>query len=152
MSRSRYVPRSYLPVGHVFGAANRPMRQEAPADAVERARMRASYLQEKAAYLVLVRVRRRDVTRTDIQARTGWSRERLSRILNGAVVADLEDLHLLLDAVGIPFAELAWTGARADAEERQRLTLLLDYFTEQQEAMAAKIAQIERARRATSLR
>lgn len=128
------------------------MRQEMPPNALERARTRASYLQERAAYLVLTRVRRRDITRLELQSRTGWSRERLSRILNGAVVAGLDDIHLMLDAAGIPFADLAWTGARADAEERQRLTLLIDFFTEQQASMAARIAEIERERRGISPR
>lgn len=152
MSKPKYIPSSYLPDGHVFGGARRPSRTDLPRDAAERARVRASQLQERAAYLALRPVRNREVTRAQLQSRTGWSRERLSRILNGAVVATLEDLFLILDAAGIPFAELAWTGSQADFNERQRLTLLMDFLDQQQASMMAKIAHIEQERRATSAR
>src|SRR5690606_17152899 len=93
-----------------------------PADPVERARSRAAQVQDAAVAHVLAGLKARRYRRADLLERTGWGRERLSRLMNGAAPVDLDDLMLLLDAAGIPFSAVAWPATEEQHRQRQRLT------------------------------
>ncbi len=85
-------------------------------------------------------------TRADLLKRTGWGRERLSRLMNGNVEAGLDDLLLLLDAAGIPFSAVAWPATEELHRERQRLTDVHDYLAMLQKQVAEGIGRIEQER------
>lgn len=147
MATGKFSPRTYAPDPNKFGHHG-PRRDwtKLPADPVERARSRASQVQDAAVGHVLAGLKARRYRRVDLLERTGWGRERLSRLMNGSALADLDDLMLLLDAAGIPFSAVAWPATEEQHRQRQRLTDIRDYLAQQQQRVGADIAQIEQAR------
>ncbi|MGZ0711300.1 hypothetical protein ACWPKO_23530 (plasmid) [Coraliomargarita sp. W4R53] len=147
MTTRKYVPRTYAPDPSKFGShGRRRIWGPLPADPVERSRSRAAQVQDAAIGLVLVGLKAKRFTRTDLLVRTGWGRERLSRLMNGNLEAGLDDLMLLLDAAGIPFSAVAWPATEEIHRERQRLTDIQDYLARSQKQVAEGIGRTEQAR------
>jgi len=148
MATGKYAPRDYAPDPNNFGKdRGRIAWPEPPEDRVERARSRAAHVQAAVAERVHMHLMGGVVTRADLRERTGWTRERLSRILNGNIVAGLDDLMLLLNAVHVPF-ESVISAATAEQQSRQRhLREVQRYLSEQQQRVQEEIARIERERR-----
>lgn len=147
MTTTRQPPRAYAPDPGRFGHHGaRRVWNALPEDPVERARSRAAQVQDAVAGLVLAGLKQRRYKRSDLYERTGWGRERLSRLMNGNVPAGLDDLMLLLDAAGIPFSAVAWPASEEQHRERQRLNDVRDYLALQQRQVQADIVRIERER------
>ena len=147
MSTTKRAPRAYAPDPARFGHhAARRAWTTLPDDPVERARSRAAQVQDAVAWHVLRGLKEKRYKRADLLERTGWGRERLSRLMNGNVPAGLDDIMLLLDAARIPFSAVAWLADEELHRKRQRLTDVLDYLVTQQQQVQADIAQIEQAR------
>lgn len=150
VSTSRRAPRMYAPNPGKFGQhAARRLWTPLPEDPSERARSRAAQVQDAAVGLVLAGLKAGRYKRADLLERTGWGRERLSRLMNGNTPAGLDDLMLLLDAAGVPFSMVAWPSTEEQHRERQRLTDVRDYLTKAQQQVQEEIARIERARPTT---
>jgi len=147
MATSKNAPRTYAPDPSRFGQ-HAPRREwtRLPDDPVERAKSRAAQVQDAVAWQVNIGLKTGRFKRADLQARTGWGRERLSRLMNGNTPAGLDDLMLLLDAAGIPFSRVAWPATDELHRERQRLTDVRDYLAQQQRQVEADIVRIERER------
>lgn len=140
-------PRAYAPDPSSFGRV--PRRRgwtPVPQDPHERACNRAAQVQDAAAGLVFAGLKAKRYTRADLQARTGWGRERLSRLMNGNIPAGLDDVMLLLDAAGISFSAVAWPATAEQHRERQRLTDVQEYLARMQRQVAEGIARIEQER------
>lgn len=147
MSTSRQAPRSYAPDPGKFGQHGaRRVWSKLPEDPVERARSRAAQVQDAVAGHVLAGLKAGRYKRADLLERTGWGRERLSRLMNGNILAGLDDLMLLLDAARIPFSAVAWPATEEQHRERQRLTDVRDYLALQQRQVQEDIARIEQER------
>ena len=150
MPATRSAPRTYAPNPGRFGHHGvRRTWSRLPDDPVERARSRAAQLQDSAVGLVLAGLKARRYKRADLLERTGWGRERLSRLMNGNTPAGVDDLMLLLDAAGIPFSMVAWPASEERHRERQRLTDVRDYLTQAHQKVQEDIARIERERPTT---
>lgn len=150
MTTTRQPPRSYAPNPGKFGHhAARRMWSNLPADPVERSRSRAAQLQDAAVGQVLAGLKAGRFKRADLLQRTGWGRERLSRLMNGNTPAGMDDLMLLLDAAGVSFSRVAWPATDEQHRERQRLTDVLDYLAKAQQQVQGEIVRIEQARPTT---
>ncbi|WP_436037196.1 hypothetical protein [Microbacterium sp. LjRoot45] len=95
---------------------------------------------------ILAGLKAKRFTRKQLKDRTGWGSERLSRYMTGQVPIQLDDLMLLLDAAGIPFASVAWVSTEEQFRERQRLTDILGFVAGLQQQVSAELAQVHRAR------
>ena len=150
MATGKYAPRDYAPDPNKFGKDPRNATwPEPPPDRVERARTRAAHIQAAVAERVRLHLEAELVTRTELLRRTGWKRERLSRILNGNIVAGLDDLMLLLDAAGSRFENIVTTGTAEHSDRRQHLNEVQRYLRDQHRSVQAEIARIEQEQRST---
>jgi transcriptional regulator with XRE-family HTH domain len=150
MTSNRRPPRAYAPTPGKFGQHGaRRSWSTLPADPVERSRSRAAQVQDTAVGHVLAGLKAGRYKRADLLDRTGWGRERLSRLMNGNTPAGLDDLMLLLEAAQVPFSAVAWPATDEQHRERQRLTDVRDYLAKAQQQAQEDIARIERAHRAT---
>lgn len=144
---SKHPPRDYAPQPARFGEhAARRLWGPLPEDPLERARSRAAQVQDAAVGQILAGLKAKRFTRKQLKERTGWGSERLSRYMTGQAPIQLDDLMLLLDAAGIPFASVAWVSTEEQFRERQRLTDVRDYLAGLQQQVGAEIAQVQRER------
>lgn len=146
---SKYPPRDYAPQPARFGEhATRRLWSSLPENPMERARSRAAQVQDAAVGQILAGLKAKRFTRKQLKERTGWGSERLSRYMTGQVPIQLDDLMLLLDAAGIPFASVAWVATEEQFRERQRLTDILGFVAglQQQVGLELELAQVHRER------
>ena len=113
---------------------------------MERARSRAAQVQDAAVGQILAGMKAKRFTRKQLKERTGWGSERLSRYMTGQVPIQLDDLMLLLDAAGIPFASVAWVSTEEQFRERQRLSDIQGFVAGLQQQLNAQVAQVHRER------
>lgn len=144
---SKHPPRDYAPQPARFGEhAARRLWGPLPEDRLERARSRAAQVQDAAVGQILAGLKAKRFTRKQLKDRTGWGSERLSRYMTGQVPIQLDDLMLLLDAAGIPFASVAWVSTEEQFRERQRLTDIQGYLAGLQQQVGVELAQVHQAR------
>jgi transcriptional regulator with XRE-family HTH domain len=103
-------------------------------------------VQDAAVGQILAGLKAKRFTRKQLKDRTGWGSERLSRYMTGQVPIQLDDLMLLLDAAGIPFASVAWVSTEEQFRERQRLTDIQGYLAGLQQQVGVELAQVHQAR------
>lgn len=139
MAKPRYVPADFAVDAAAFGRRRVEWREAV--GTLARGRLDAAKLQHHAALAVRAQLRMERRRQKDFAADIGFGPERLSRMLNGAAPAALDDVLVLLAGIDVPLARIVARALSPDEADLAGQRYLLGYLDWQREQIAGRIAR-----------
>lgn len=138
----RHAPNHYAFDSRHFGAVDAPP-WSGPDD--PNAERRAARIQDQAARIVRLRLKADGITQKEFARRVGMDRPKVSRLLTGAVWANLIDLETLLGGCGATLTSISLAIGDGSHQSARVKKIIGSYLREQLAKVEEEIAHTEQA-------